>query len=164
MNLYELTRQYALLRHYSTDTNSEYEPGELEAELDKLQDSIEVKLANICGWVKSEQSEIDAIEAEIKILKKKRDWKQNDIDRLKKYTGHILGDGERWSNGIHSLSWRKSSRVEPTEDNPEAKTVEQYARVKTIIEPDKVLMKEDLVCGAKIPGWHLVEEMNLQVK
>lgn len=133
----------------------------VEARLAALIQSQDAKLAAWCGYIKNAESEVESIKAHRDYLKEKQEALLRRVENSKKYLGFLLS-GKKWTDGLHTIGYRKSTvaaYVDTTIPVPE-----QYARIKTVVEPDKDKIKTDLKCGAHIPGWELKEFNHVQVK
>lgn len=133
----------------------------LQKQFDDLSASREEKLAAWAGYIKGVESDVEAVDAEIKRLKEKKESYAKRAENSKKYLGYML-NGEKWSNGVHTLSWRKSTAA--VWSDPTIPVPEQFARIKTILEPNKEEIKGAILSGARVPGWVVEERRNLQVK
>jgi len=160
MKLIDFTGKYQeLLELYNQTEDSEAEIA-LEAELDSVVDAIEVK-AEACAWMmKQMESESEAFDKLAKHFAAKAKYRSNAASRLKDYIAYCLM-GNTLKTKSFSFGWRKSVSVEVLD---EGLIPEQYKRIKTVIEPEKKLIKQDIEAGATIPGVCLKENMNLQVK
>jgi len=121
----------------------------------------EEKLAGCCAYLKNIRAEYDAVDAEIRRLADKRSQLERMDERFEAYLSMCLEKGEKWSNGVHSIGWRKSESVTIADEKviPAA-----YMREILKYEPDKKQIKDDLKAGATIPGCELTVKQNLQVK
>jgi hypothetical protein len=96
--------------------------------------------------------------AEIARITELKRTTEDRIERLTKVIRHAL-DGEKWKDGTHSVSYRKSKAVAITDYN--ALPLE-YLKVKT--EPDKTAIKEAIKGGATVEGAMLVENTSVIIK
>lgn len=110
--------------------------------------------------IKNLEANIDAFDAEIARLRRRRETTKTIVEWLKRCVMASLPVGTKFQDGAASFGWRKSESVEligELNDTPEC-----YRR--TTWEPAKQLIKDDLKSGATIPGWKLVQKNNLQVR
>lgn len=133
-------------------------PATLETQLDALQQENSDTMREVVCGLKDLESVIELHESEISRLKERRDILESRYDRLKLWLASALPQGKKWSDGIHSLSWRKSVSVEVEQE----KLPIEYSKIE--YRADKMLIKRDLEAGAAIPGAKLVEKNNLIVK
>ncbi len=157
MRLIDFIGEYdKLLNAY--DSCEESNESEIEALLNGLADKIEDKLEN-CAWIyKQLEGEVEILKKEADRLAQKAKYRSNAAENLKGYIAKCL-DGKAIKTKTFTFSYRKSESIEIIGDVPE-----QYQRTKTVVEPDKTLIKADLKAGAEIPGAELVVKQNLQIK
>lgn len=156
MRLIDLANNYNSLL-YKLEQDDEFD---LEAELNTTGDALEEKL-EACGWMfRNLEAEEIAYATEAKRLKSKADSRARAAQRLKDYIAFCLkGQPQKTKN--FNFTFRQSEQVEILD--PES-LPECYQRVKTIIEPNKELIKQDLKNGATINGVGLLRNYNLQIK
>lgn len=135
--------------------------GETDAavELDALGKDGDEKIRNICGLIKNLEAESGAIDAEVSRLRKRSKSLEGRIDWLKNYIGSAVGEGNRWVNGVHRISWRRSKAVVVLESLLDGK----WWREKLVREPDKLAIKAELEAGNAIAGAVLNERWNMQI-
>ncbi len=145
-------------------SNSE---GEITFEIDmilqKISENKENKLELIAKLIKNIESETEAFSREISRLKDLREKSERKEENLKKLVSRLLPEGEKFKKGTHSMYYSKSesvfiSDVDKILQNP------QFVRTKTIVEPDKVAIKEALKNNLVIEGAILVSNSHLHVK
>ena len=140
------------------------ETGEINEEaldtLEQLELDRDIKLEN-CGIVmKNLRAEIEAIQAEIKALKKRATAKANKYDRLAEYVKRSL-DGETFETSKVAYSYIKSQSVDVVN---EELVPDEWCKFETTRKPVVSNIKKALKDGEQVPGCVLVENMNLQVK
>ena len=139
------------------DLGGELSPN-LEAALTEAQkENADIMREVVCG-LKDLGNLIEVHENEISRLKERRDILEARYDRLKAWLANSLPQGQKWSDGIHSLFWRKSVSVDV---EPEKLPIE-YSKIE--YRADKTLIRKELEAGAEIPGARLLEKMNLIIK
>lgn len=160
MTLYEINEQIELLTENLVDEETGEINEEIMEQLDQLQMDREEKLEN-CGIVmKNLRSEIEAINEEIKALKKRATTKANRHDRIGEYVSQTL-KGEKLETAKVAFGFLPSTKVDVVD---EASVPDEWCKFKTTREPMKSEIKKALKNGEKVPGCVLVEKMNLQVK
>ena len=143
------------------EADSEESMAALADDLGALEGDIEEKIDNCCRVFRTLEAESEVYKQEAERFKGKANTTMNRAERLREYVGFCLGQGNKMKTELFTLSWRKSQAVEIT--NPDL-IPEQYKRVTTISEPNKVVMKQDLQAGAEIPGAALKDNLSLQIK
>lgn len=121
-------------------------------------------LSNLCAVVKTLEGYAHTVDEEIDSLAAKKFAYQARVEKVKASLGRFLGYGGKWTNGAHSLAWRKSEQVQPTANNADGCIPGEYTRIKEVVEADKKAMKEDLKAGKEVSGWQIVTKQSLQVK
>ena len=160
MNLYELTAEAKMIA--SLLETEELTP-ELEAMLVINQQELTQKSIDYVKVIRNKEAYSDAIEAEIKQLKVKKDDNDRVIDRMKLMLKNSMMDSgiDKIESGIFKLSLRRSEAVEviSIDQLPESLTV-----VKKTVSADKLKIKEQIKNGIPVEGAVLVENFSLQIK
>lgn len=163
--LYEIEAGlFKLLQLASDPDTTPLDQEQFRSEADELARDRDVKLASISSYIKNLESDAEALKVEAERLRTMRERKLKRVEWLKKYVEYCEPNLSKWSNGIHKLSFLTSTAAVPTEDNPEGKAPEQYATIKTVVAPDKKLIKQVISEGGNVPGWRIESRKNLQVK
>ena len=139
------------------DLGGELSPN-LEAALTEAQNANADIMREVVLGLKDLSNLIEVHENEISRLKERRDTLEARYDRLKSWLANALPQGQKWSDGIHSLGWRKSVSVEVEQE----KLPIEYSKIE--YRADKSLIRKELEAGAEIPGARLLEKMNLIIK
>lgn len=161
MKLYEIAEKYRynLARYEDAETQAELDS--IGLELTALEGDKSEKLEACCSALWNLRAETYAIKAEIERLHRLKVIAENREQGLEQYIARCVGAGERWKGKLHSISWRKSERVQilDREAVPGA-----YLREKLSYEPDLVAIKKDLECGADLPWAKIETRQNVQIK
>ena len=134
---------------------------EMGKELDTLNMEREVKIGNICKYYKSLLAEAEMIKAEEKNLADRRKVSENKAKRLKEYLSSMMGEKELYNDPVSKITWRKSSKVEITDENLVSIKFKEEVRSFKI---DKLEIKRILGLGKWVAGCSLVESQNIQIK
>lgn len=126
-----------------------------------IEASLEEKLDNCARVYRTLDAEAQIYKQEAARLSGKANILENRALRLKEYIAYCLGEGNKAKTELFDFSWRKSEQVAIYEPSIIPK---QYQRTKTTIEPDKILIKQDIKAGANILGAELVTNFSLQIK
>lgn len=158
MKLYEIDQQIIKAIELGYDP----ETGEIldDTALKELQMERETKLENLILWVKDIRAEEEAIQAEEKNLKARREANHRKGDSITRYIQASLA-GEKFKTAKCTVGYRKSETVEFTD---QTLIPEEYWREKVTREPDKAALKTALKAGEEIPGAYLEPHMNIQIK
>lgn len=160
ITLYELQGIYSGFLHQVSGLENPEQEQELVEKYFAAEEDRNLKLANCCAYYKNLDAEVTAYTEEIDRLEKRKLELQNKVERFKQYMSRCL-DGETYKDGVHQISWRKSERVNISD---ETQVPACYIREKVIREVDKLEAKKDLKLGVIIPGLELEEKNNIQIK
>ena len=144
------------------------ETGEINAErFEALQLERDTKIGNIARWLIDIKGDVQKLRDEEKRIADKRHVLENRAESLKKYLDYAL-NGERWSDGIITASYRKTPAKLDFAD--EEKFVEwaliEYDELVKLQRPtvDKEKVKELLKAGKELPGVQLVSGTTITIK
>lgn len=129
-------------------------------ELDALELEKNVKVENICLYIKNLLSDAAAYKAEEQSFAQKRKAAENKAGRLKDYLQNMLA-GEKFKTSKVTVSYRNSKIVE-VEDVEHVPA--EYLRIKQTVEPDKTAIKKAIEGGAEIKGCSLIERQNMSIR
>lgn len=133
-----------------------YNLEELEMALDEKMENVALYVKNLRAGIKSLKDEETALKARRKSAEHKLEWLE---DYLKTFLLNAY-NGEFETSKV-ALSTRKSKACVVDNEN---KVPYEYFKVVQDRQVDKVKLTEALKTGAKIPGAHLEERENLQVR
>ena len=153
MNLYEIDER--ILDCVDVETGEIFDIDKFE----ELTIEREVKIENICLWIKNLTAEAEAIKAEKLNLEARQKAKTNKIDSLKKYISTYL-EGSKFETARVKVSFRKSESLEYEDIY---KIPEEYLKYKEP-EVNKTELKKALKKGLKVEGVSIVEKQNIQIK
>jgi hypothetical protein len=153
MNLYEI--ETAILGCIDTDTGEVIDTEKLE----ELSMERDVKVENICLWIKNLKAEVEALKAEKDAFAQRQKVAENKMNSLKQYISAYL-EGTPFTSTRVSVSFRKSESLEISE---EAIIPDDYMKIKAP-EVDKVALKAAIKNGNHFDGVEIVEKQNIQIK
>ena len=160
MNIFEIDQKYLILQQMLEESEGTITE-EIDTFLKNDSTSIEGKWHNYVKMIRYFKGQQSVVEVEIKRLTKIKRTSENSIERLK----NILSDSmhlrqiDKYDGSTFKLSFRKSSSVEIDDIN-----VVPLDYIKIVASPDKVSIKKALDSGEVVPGVHLEEKQNLQIK
>lgn len=164
MKLYELTANLAAVIEggmvYDEDT------GEIvfdEDSIEQLECAFNEKLEGCGIFVKNCKAEAEAIKAEEKRLKERREILDKRIDRMEEYMLYSMDrtGTDKLETARVSISTRKSDAVVVGDISL---VPEKYTKTKVDVTVDKTAAKKAMKAGEQIPGLGMVFRTNLQVK
>jgi len=137
------------------------ETGEIDVDrLNALEMARDEKIENIGCWIKNLTSDAEALSRESKNMKARADAAERKAESLKGYLTWAL-DGQKFSTPKVAISWRKSTKVNITD---EESIPDDYASLVLTRKIDKAELKKALKAGEEIDGAELVEGNNIQIK
>ena len=153
MNLYEIDNEIMSCIDEETGEIVDVE------KLDSLVMERDVKIENICLWIKNLKADSVALKAEKDNFAARQKAAENKAESLTKYISSYL-NGEKYKSARVTVSYRKSEAVNIT-DISQIPT--EYIK---LAEPqaDKTAIKNAIKGGMVIPGAEIVENQNIQIK
>ena len=160
-SLYELTSD---LRELQDIDFTEAEESQIEQIKDIIKAQIDSKGTGIIAVIRNEESDIEALKAEIKRLQDLKKNKENRIENLKKYTKECLEDAniKKVSTSLGNMTVRKNPASVEIID--ESLISDDYKRVITEIKVDKKAILADLKEGVVVEGATLKNSTSLMIK
>lgn len=158
--LYHIQQELSVINEELISSGGELTP-ELESKLAITQTELSEKARNYGLVILSNESDITAIDAEIKRLEALKAPLQATNKKLKETVANaMLSFGiEKVESPLCKLSFRKSEAVEVFD---EAQLNQKYFNYKPTV--DKTTIKADLKEGIDVAGARLVTNQNLQIK
>lgn len=143
----------------------DFETGEI-IDIERLR-SLEMekdrKIEGIGIWIKSLRAEAEAIKAEEKLLKERRQVKENKIESLTGFLDSLL-DGTKFETSKVVMSYRKSTVTEVNETVFLKHHKKLCTKIPASYKYDKSELKKLIKEGEKLKGVTLIEKNNLGVK
>ena len=160
MTLYDIDAQIAALEDAAEDDMLiDAETGELisvSQALDALRMEREAKLENVACWVKNLSAEADAIREEENRLMKRRKAAETKAANLKAWLLAAMtredGTTDKIKTGRVMVSVK---RYPPSTVVDDALLPSTYKVAKITYQPNKELIKRELLSGGEVPGAHL---------
>lgn len=161
MTIYEIDTAIAALVDPESGELLDYEAfSELSMERSK-------KIENMALWAKELSATAKIIKAEEDVLKARRQSMENKAVRLKEYLALIL-DGEKFETAKCSISYRKSSALEITDNFALSEWLEAagFGDLVAYSAPtvDKREVTKLIRAGSVVPGAEIVERQSLTLK
>lgn len=152
VNLYNIDS--AIMACFDQDTGEIFDVerfNELSMELDS-------KIEGACLLIKNLKAEVEALDAEEKAFKERKQSANKRLESLKNYIGNYL-NGTKFETTRVKVSFRKSESLEIADD---AKIPEEYMKYKP--EVNKTDLKKAVKNGLELEGVSIVQKNNIQVK
>jgi len=161
MNIYQIEQNYLTLSSQIIEAGGELTP-EIEIALAINKEQLQAKGINYGYVIKSLESDVTAIDEEIKRLNAIKSSRNKTTELLKstiKNAMQLYGIEELKTPTL-KINFRKSESVEVDD------TIlnDLYCNFKTVRTPDKAKIKEAIKTGAQIEGAVLNINFNLQIK
>lgn len=165
--LFDIDERLRNALEYGVDS----ETGELfeDEELEKLINGIglerDIKIDNICNFIKELDAEAEAIKKEADKLTARKKAKENKRDSLKRFLDNYMKYCEltKFETAKNVVSYRKSTKLNVNESVFLKVNKKLCSRIITY-KYDKSELTRQLKQGKEIKGCELQENMNLQVK
>lgn len=130
-----------------------------EEALDALLLEREQKIENVALWVKNLTADAAAYKAEKEVFAEREKQAKAKAESLKAWLAKAL-DGQAFKTAQTAVSFRASAVVVIDDIDT---VPEEFRRIKTTIEADKVALKDRLKEG-DVAGCHLEQKSNITVK
>lgn len=154
---------YELQEAYQNILDLDLTEEELKDALLALKGSIKEKANSIGQVLNTFAAEAAVYDAEIKRLKAKKDAAENKADRLKDYLSYTLKTMEidKLECDLFKFSF-KGSKSLIVDD--EKLIPEEFVTKQEVIKVDKKALKKAIDANGEIPGCHIHEKKNLQIR
>ena len=153
MNLYEIDNE--ILSCVDAETGEIFDVDKFE-ELSLARD---VKIENICLWIKNLKAEVEALKAEKDAFEQRKKSAENKMESLKEYISGYLG-GTAFESAKVKVSFRASESIEIAEG---VNIPDEFLRFKEP-EVNKSELKKAIKEGLQIDGVRIVQNQNIQIK
>lgn len=161
MKLYELTGQYLALQKLADDPDMPEQA--LTDTLEALTGDIQVKAQNLLQVVRGIETDIDAVDAEIKRLQEIKKVRQNRIDSLRDYLRHNMQVSGITSIKCPLFSITLAAGRDMVVIEDESLLPKEYQRI--TVAPDKAAILAALKAGQDVPGASLTKSQeSLRIK
>lgn len=132
--------------------------------LDELRMERDKKVEAVACWIKDLKAEAEAIKAEKLKLAERQSVAESKVESLKKWLAYAL-DGQKFSTGKCSVSFRSTEKVEVTEEGL-AELMKGHDELLTYKdpEPNKTAIKQALKDGLAVHGVQLVQNVSTIIK
>lgn len=161
-SLYPLSELYQNLERSLTLSSGEITP-DIELLFSQIQTEKDDKLEALACLLKNANAEIEMYQKEELRLRKIRESIEARTQKLEALAEHLLPHDEKWSSGVHKLSFRES-KVAEVLDYDIRDLPHEFLRYKTTMEPDKAKIKAAIESGTLVPGAQISTRYNLQIK
>ena len=169
MTLYDIDAQIAALDGAAEDDMLiDAETGELLSvaqALDALRMEREAKIENVACWVKNLSAEADAIREEENRLAKRRKAAETKAANLKAWLLAAMtredGTTDKLKTGRVAISVKRNPPSTVVDD---ALLPSTYKVAKITYQPNKELIKRELLAGGEVPGAHLEYGRSVVIK
>ena len=134
-----------------------------ESDLDALEVELRDKLEACGAWMKNQRSLAKAIREEERALADRRKAIERHLEWMDGYVLHSLSkfEGGRLETPKVALSTRKSTRVVV---DSESDLPAEFVQVVETVKADKTAIGKAIKAGEEVPGAHVEERLNLQVR
>lgn len=164
MKIYELQEELAAIEA-EIDAYAEENHGLIPDNLLAKLNSLELEKSNIIeGVYKSIKNRIalaEALDSEVKKLQARAKKNEKTLESLKILLGNIVGEGNKYANGLINISWRLSKKLiyDKTWEYPET-----FYRIKTSKELSVSDLKAYIEEGGTVENAEVKTFQNIQIK
>lgn len=157
ISLYDITEGINKVEEFIEDEQA------LTEYLDSLEMQLETKVSNIVRYSRTLELTADAVSNEIDRLSSLKKYYERKSQNLKNYLSYSLQKigKDSLETEAAKLSFRKSETLE-VEDV--ALIPDEYIVIKTTKSADKTAIKSAIKGGIEVPGAHIEQHKNLQIK
>lgn len=153
MNIYEIDK--AIMDCIDEETGEVLD----EEKLTALSMERDMKIENVCLWIKDLKAEADALKAEKDALAARQKAKEEKIESLKTWLQKTLA-GQKFETARCQVGFRKSKKVVVDDI---WSVPDEYMKYSDPV-PDKVAIKKAIADGMEIAGAHIEEAESMTVK
>lgn len=139
------------------------DPEVLQDTLDAIQASMDEKIDNTIGLIRSVEGDIDTVDKEIKRLQAVKKQKQTLTQKLKDYMQNAL-DYQQLQNYRTQTNYIYKRRNAPSVFITNEKLIDKSYFVEQAPKLDKKALKEDIQNGADVHGAELRDSESLVIK
>lgn len=164
--IYRLDEQIeqALENAYDPETGELLIPEEeMFAQIEKITADFELLIDNIASDVKNLKAEAADVKDEKMKLAKRQSQLEARSERAKRFLAYLL-KGEKWKNGRHSISYRKSDELVVDDGFIEWAYANDPGLLKIEPEVRKADVKNAIKNGTVFEFAHIEQKNNIQVK
>lgn len=136
---------------------------ELAERMNTLRIEFDDQVDSLASEIKNLKAEAEAIKAEKLALADRQKKTENRLERMKRLMAYLLA-GQKWKNGRHSISYRKSYPVVIDDGFLEWAEMNAPGLLKVEVSPRKDDIKKALMNGTVFEFAHLDESSNIQIK
>ncbi|PTJ22678.1 siphovirus superfamily [Staphylococcus simulans] len=160
MNLFNLNEQYEALRN---QIDEGIEPEVLKDTLESIEASIDVKVDNTIGLIRSVEGDIETVDKEIKRLQTLKKQRENLKNKIKSYLQDML-EYRQLQNYRTSTNYIYKRRNAPSVHITNEKLIDKSYFIEQAPKLDKKALKEDIQNGADVHGAELRESESLVIR
>lgn len=160
MNLFNLNEQYEALRN---QIDEGIEPEVLKDTLGSIEASIDVKVDNTIGLIRSVEGDIETVDKEIKRLQTLKKQRENLKNKIKSYLQDML-EYRQLQNYRTSTNYIYKRRNAPSVHITNEKLIDKSYFIEQAPKLDKKALKEDIQNGADVHGAELRESESLVIR
>lgn len=156
--------EQALERAYDQDTGELLIPEEeMFQQIENIKADFETLIDNITSEFKNLTAEAESVKAEKMRLAKRQTILEAKAGRTKRLLAYLL-HGQKWKNGHHSVSYRKSDELVLDDQFVDWASVNAPGLLKLEPEVRKADVKQAIKNGTVFEYAHLEQKNNIQIK
>ncbi|MGV3143204.1 siphovirus Gp157 family protein [Staphylococcus simulans] len=160
MNLFNLNEQYEALRN---QIDEGIEPEVLKDTLESIEASIDVKVDNTIGLIRSVEGDIETVDKEIKRLQTLKKQRENLKNKIKSYLQDML-DYRQLDNYRTSKNYVFKKRNAPSKSITDEKLIPKEYWLSQAPKLNAKQLTDDLKAGKEVPGAELKVTESLVIR
>ena len=163
--LYDISERITALQDVLLTSEDESMEADIKSAIIGLYaNDVPAAVADGIGYIKSQEAEVDAIDAEIKRLQAIKRARETRLERVRKgYADFLVAVGQKkieTPRGCMALSAPTATTVVDDID----KLPDAYKRTTIKVDADKTAIKQAIQGGHSVPGAHLEEKQSIRIK
>lgn len=163
--LYDISERITAMQDVLLTAEDEFMEADVKAAIIGLYaNDVPAAVSDGIGYIKSQEAEVDAIDAEIKRLQAIKRARENRLERVRKgYADFLTAIGKKkieTPRGCMTLSAPTATTVIDDID----KLPGAYKRATIKVDADKASIKQAIQGGHAVPGAHLEEKQSIRIK
>lgn len=163
--LYDISERIEALQAVLDEQDNESIAGDVKNAIAAIYESdVPAAVADGIAYIKGQESQIDAIGAEIKRLQELKKARENRLSRVRQgYVDFLTAVGKKKietpCGNMTVTAPTMATIIDSIDDLPD-----EYKRTTIKVEPDKEKIKETISAGVNVTGAHLEAKQSIRIK
>ena len=163
--LYDISERIEALQAVLDDQDNESIAGDVKNAIASIYESdVPAAVADGIAYIKGQESQIDAIGAEIKRLQELKKARENRLARVRQgYTDFLIAVNKKKMETPRGTMTVAAATYSTVIDNID-ELPDEYKRTTIKVDPDKTKIKEAISAGVSVQGAHLEAKQSIRIK